>query len=194
MSEKSWYNINQTDNTLISDSVLKFNVKKLLQNNKNENKLSNTWVLWCHDIKDTNWGRDSYIKVFSFNCIEDFWKLYKNLNNIDSIMLFLMKDCIFPLWEDPENKKGGCWSYKIKKKDNFNIWKNLSMGLVGNYLSQNDNIMNNINGISFNPHLYNSVIKIWSKTNDYQDNLSEFKSLEVLKFLDPIYKVHQVEY
>ena len=83
---------------------------------------------------------------------------------------------------------------KIKKKDNFNTWKHLSMSLVGNYLSQNDDIMNNINGISFNPHLYNSVVKIWSKTNDYKSNLTEFKSIESLKYLEPIYKIHNVEY
>jgi hypothetical protein len=194
MSEKTWYQLNQSDDTLVSKLTSTFNVKKLLNNNKNVNQLEDTWVLWCHDIKDSNWGKDSYIKVFSFNTIEDFWKLYKNLNNIDSIMLFLMKEGIFPLWEDPQNKLGGCWSYKIKKKDNFNTWKNLSMSLVGNFLSQKEDLMKSINGISFNPHLYNSVIKIWCKNNDYKDNLDEFKGLEVLKYLDPIYKVHDVEY
>jgi hypothetical protein len=194
MPEKIWYDINKNDSNLVSNTGSTFNVKKLLQKNKNVNLLEHTWVLWCHDIKDSNWGKDSYIKVFSFNTIEDFWKLYKNLNNIDSIMLFLMKEGIFPLWEDPENKSGGCWSYKIKKKDNFTTWKNLSMSVVGNFLTQNDEIMKNINGISFNPHLYNSVIKIWSKTNDFKDNLDEFKTIDILKNLDPIYKVHEVEY
>ena len=192
MTEESWYHINQTDETLTNKINTVFSVNKLLKENKNKNILNDTWVLWCHDIKDTNWGKDSYVKVFSFNTIEDFWKLYKNLTSIDSIMLFLMKEGIFPLWEDPQNKEGGCWSFKIKKKDNYITWKNLSMALVGNWLSDNETLASNINGISFNPHLYNSVIKIWSKNNNYQDNLDEFKNVEVIKYLSPIYKIHNV--
>ena len=96
MASQSWYDISVNKSIGNNDII----IKKMLDKNLDKNILNDEWVLWCHDIKDSNWGKDSYIKVYSFNTIEDFWKLYKNLNNVDNIMLFLMKKGIFPLWED----------------------------------------------------------------------------------------------
>ena len=33
--------------------------------------------------------------------------------SIDNCMFFLMKGDIQPRWEDPQNRRGGCFSYKI---------------------------------------------------------------------------------
>ena len=103
MASQSWYDISVNKSIGNNDII----IKKMLDKNLDKNILNDEWVLWCHDIKDSNWGKDSYIKVYSFNTIEDFWKLYKNLNNVDNIMLFLMKKGIFPLWEDMHNRDGG---------------------------------------------------------------------------------------
>ena len=32
-------------------------------------------------------------------------------------MLFVMRNGINPMWEDPKNKDGGCFSYKISNKN-----------------------------------------------------------------------------
>jgi hypothetical protein len=192
MSSDSWFNMSINDKNIKNNE--KIILKKIIDNNSNKNTLNSTWVLWCHDIKDSNWGKDSYIKVYSFNTIEDFWKLYKNLNSVDNIMLFLMKEGIFPLWEDEQNRNGGAWSYKIKKKDNFDVWKNLSMALVGGWITDDENMYSNINGISINPHLYTSVVKVWSKTNDYKDNLNILNKFDFIGNLEPIYKIHNISY
>ena len=188
MASQSWYDISVNKSIGNNDII----IKKMLDKNLDKNILNDEWVLWCHDIKDSNWGKDSYIKVYSFNTIEDFWKLYKNLNNVDNIMLFLMKKGIFPLWEDQNNRDGGAWSFKIKKKDNFKIWLNMSMALVGCWITENDDIYNNITGISINPHLYTSVVKVWCNNNNYKDNLDIFKN--IMDDLEPIYKIHKIQY
>ena len=37
--------------------------------------------------------------------------------------MFLMKDNINPLWEDDNNKNGGCFSFKVFNKDIETVWK-----------------------------------------------------------------------
>ena len=192
MSNNSWYDMSILDKNINNNE--KVIVKEMIDKNKNKNKLNDKWVLWCHDIKDSNWGKDSYIKVYSFDTIEDFWKLYKNLNSIDNIMLFLMKDGIFPLWEDDKNRNGGAWLYKIKKNQNFDIWKNLSMSLVGGWITDDNQLYSDITGISINPHLFTSVVKIWCSNNKYKDNIKLLNKFEFIGDLEPIYKIHNLTY
>ena len=75
---------------------------------------------------------------------------------------FLMKNNIPPLWEDINNINGGVITYKITKKNADNIWRDLTMGLIGNTLTENQN--NYINGISISPKINNCIIKIWVKS------------------------------
>ena len=192
MSNNSWYDMSILDKNINNNE--KVIVKEMIDKNKNKNKLNDKWVLWCHDIKDSNWGKDSYIKVYSFDTIEDFWKLYKNLNSIDNIMLFLMKDGIFPLWEDDKNRNGGAWSYKIKKNQNFDIWKNLSMSLVGGWITDDNQLYSDITGISINPHLFTSVVKIWCSNNKHKDNIKLLNKFKFIGDLEPIYKIHNLTY
>ena len=58
---------------------------------------------------------------------------------------------IYPMWEDDNNKNGGCWSFKISSDSLDKIWDVLSSYLVGENIGNNyDNSMK-INGISFSP-------------------------------------------
>jgi len=42
-----------------------------------------------------------------------------------------MRDGIDPIWEDPKNRNGGCWSIKLTETHrNFNIWLKLAIKLV----------------------------------------------------------------
>ena len=48
-------------------------------------------------------------------------------------MLFLMRQNIKPV-EDPNNKQGGCFSFKVTNK-NIQVWKSVSYLLTGETLS-----------------------------------------------------------
>ena len=67
---------------------------------------------------------------------------------LNSGMFFIMKEGIYPLWEDNQNINGGCWSYKIIKKDAYKAWVQLAVSLIGESLSTETNF---INGISISP-------------------------------------------
>ena len=52
-------------------------------------------------------------EVYSFDTIEDFWKMYNNIYSVEEIMpntdYMLFRKGIRPEWEDPANRAGGKW-------------------------------------------------------------------------------------
>ena len=136
-----------------------------------ENKLYDKWTLWGHLPHDTNWTFESYIRILTFNTAEEIIMLLETLPNevITNCMLFIMRDGIKPMWEDPKNVKGGCFSYKINNKNVVSIWKNLSYSLVGESLTDQVNARQVINGITISPKKNFCIVKIWFSNCNYQN-------------------------
>ena len=74
-----------------------------------------------------------------------------------------MKNNIKPIWEDYENSKGGCLSYKINTDYVYEVWKKLNYYLIGETLINDKEIIYNINGISISPKKNFCIIKLWIK-------------------------------
>ena len=127
------------------------------------NKLNDSYTLWLHNVFDSDWSINSYKKIYTFNVLENGIGLINNINNelIEKTMLFLMKNDIKPIWEDEKNCNGGCFSYKISNNIIGDVWRILNYCFIGNSLSSNENIMNNISGISISPKKTYCIIKIW---------------------------------
>lgn len=135
-----------------------------------DTKFKNKWNIWFHHTKD-DWSINGYRKIYTIETISDFWKLYNNwdkLGGINSKHFFIMKNNITPMWEDEENKNGGCWSFKIQEKEASKLWEELSLYLVSETISKIDN---DIQGLSIclkkNNH---SIIKIWNKDTKNNNN------------------------
>jgi hypothetical protein len=129
----------------------------------------NPWILYYHETCEKKWTKESYINVCEFNSVEEFWKFFNNFNFLHNGMLFFMRKNIFPLWEEPENINGGSWSIKIPKQDASDLWLELMLGLIGEYLT-NEN-MDDINGISITPKPKASIIKIWHGQSRKRDKI-----------------------
>lgn len=135
------------------------------------NKLYDKWVLWGHLPHDIDWTLKSYKKISNLTSIEETISLYETLPEkmINNCMLFLMRKDINPMWEDPRNHDGGCFSYKISNKNVSSVWKNLSYTLVGETLTDDKKIRKNINGITISPKKSFCIVKIWLSTCDNQN-------------------------
>ena len=91
--------------------------------NDNENKLNSEWNLYFHDPNSYNWNKESYYKIYTLRNIVDYWILNKEIENkIHQGMFFLMRNNIFPLWDNEDNKNGASFSFKILKDDSKNFW------------------------------------------------------------------------
>tara|TARA_Y100000389_G_scaffold141838_1_gene139763 strand:- start:1583 stop:2128 length:546 start_codon:yes stop_codon:yes gene_type:complete len=175
--------------------------------------LNDSWVFWTHYSNDTNWGLNSYKCITKFNDLISAIKIieYININIINNCNCFIMKNNCLPLWEDETNINGGNFSYKIYSKDILKIWKHLCYRLIGNTLTSDEDILNNINGISISSKRNFYIIKFWlrdtknitEKNKIFYDfihtntntNISDPFSISNLCNIDPlvcIFKLHKI--
>jgi hypothetical protein len=147
-----------------------------MQSNMQNNMLfKNTWNLWVHHNKDV-WDVSGYKKLYTINNALDFWKLFNSWEEIDGLLskqFFLMKNNITPIWEDEQNKNGGCWSLKVIDYEADDLFELLSVLMVSEELS---NLPDTITGLSICLKKNNTVvIKIWNnnKNNSNIDLLNK---------------------
>jgi len=128
-------------------------------------QFDNEWNLWYHNSRDI-WTIDGYKKIYNIKTIKDYWKLFNNwdkLGGVNNKHFFLMKNNITPIWEDPINKNGGCWSFKITDSMSQDLWNDLSLYLVTETMSS---VKDDIVGLSVCLKKNNfSVVKIWNRDN-----------------------------
>ena len=130
------------------------------------------WVLYYHLPSDKSWTLSSYVvidknidsaeKVVAMNTMVPDHVLY-------GCMFFCMKEGITPMWEDPQNKNGGCFSYRILNKTVPAVWRKLFSLLCGNSLCSNKKHEPFINGITVSPKKNFCIVKIWLNTCKFQD-------------------------
>ena len=167
--------------------------------NDNTNKyhqLSKKWTLWTHLPHDTDWTIKSYKKVYEMASVEETIALLETLPEVlvTNCMLFIMRNGVIPVWEDPVNRTGGCFSYKVTNKQVYSIWKELTYMLVGETLSENKKFVDTITGITISPKKSFCIIKIWLSTCSFQDSSIILDSIRGLTSGGCLFKKHNPEY
>ena len=157
-------------------------------------KLNNKWVLWFHSLNNPNWDNKSYIKVMEIKTLLDY-KLLEDvlrINHLQNGMFFLMKNEIFPTWEDPKNRLGGCISFKYDNNI-LKEWLRTLLFCITNNLFKKNNI-DEINGLSIAPKKEFNIVKIWIKddTKDHKKLVREYEPF--IKIDKCIYKKHELSY
>jgi hypothetical protein len=158
-------------------------------------KLSDKWVLYAHLPHDTDWTIKSYIPILTVNTIEEAISLSEVIPEemIKNCMLFIMRGAIAPMWEDTQNRHGGCFSYKVMSKNIKKIWNELFYRMVGNTLSHDKSFMRNITGITISPKKNFCIIKIWMTNCDLQ-NPRYIAEMDGLDSAGVLFKKHSPEY
>ena len=156
--------------------------------------LSDKWTLWAHLPHDTNWSLDSYSVIHNFDTVEDTIALCETLPEkmVRNCMLFLMKENIKPTWEDPSNRDGGCFSYKINNKCVGETWKTIFYHVVGRSISNNKAFTNSVNGITISPKKNFCIIKVWLNNCKYQN--PDFIKVRNLSNQACLFKKHNPEH
>ena len=151
------------------------------------------WVLWFHDPSNPDWSLESYKNIHTMSTIEDFWDLFAILDNrkIQEGMFFIMKENIEPLWENEDNIDGGCWSYKINKRDVYQAWLELSIALCIENILKEDEEQNIINGISISPKKTFCILKVWNSDSTKAQTNTLSKKIPNLFVSQCIYKSHK---
>ena len=113
--------------------------------------LVHAWDFW-HDRQDRNKkgsrsssppGESSYedrlVKMTEITDVREFWEMFNNFDVTslplrDSIHLF--HKGVKPVWEDPRNMKGGCWTFRVPKEKAKDFWKEVCMMAIGEKLQE----------------------------------------------------------
>ena len=156
--------------------------------------LSFGWNVWYHHEKD-NWKITGYKQIFQIKTIEDFWKFYNNWDKVGGVTnkhFFVIRSDATPIWEDPININGGCWSFKVQEDQADELWEDLSTYLVCNQLCPT--IPLEVMGLSICLKKNNStVIKIWNK-NSKNNSLKLINEAIIKKWgTEIIYIAHMPE-
>jgi len=159
-------------------------------------KLSDNWCLWAHLPHDIDWSIQSYKKIYTLTTVEETIAVTETLPDIlvKNCMLFLMREGIKPTWEDPKNRNGGCFSYKVSNKSVYEIWKELTYVIVGNTVSKQNSFVNSVTGITISPKKNFCIIKIWMTDCSNQNASIVSDDIKGLSPVGCLFKKHNPEY
>lgn len=159
-------------------------------------KINSPWCLWYHSINESKWTKETYKKIININNLLDYHFLKNNFErqHLQNGMFFIMRDDIFPTWEDPDNRLGGCISFKVLSDNILNAWNKLFLYLISENITNEENLYTEINGISIAPKKEFNIIKIWLKNDNFRyktliKNIEPYFNLE-----DSLYRKHELEY
>lgn len=143
-------------------------------NEDDKYELNGKWDLWYHSIDDTNWTNESYKLLYNINNLYDITFLKENIqqNYLQNGMFFIMRDNIFPTWEDPDNRNGCSVSFKIPASSLYSEWNGFIEKVLTEDILKNKDKSHQINGISISPKREFNIIKLWLK--EYNENYNEF--------------------
>lgn len=177
-----------------------FNEPSSVSTGSRKYPLKYEWAFYSHLPHDTDWTLNSYKRVFDMSSLEDAISLFEHIPKIvvERCMLFVMKSHIKPIWEDPLNKDGSCFSFKVAEDKVYDMWKSIHYLMIGGQLGAHiKSFSDKINGISISPKKGFCIIKIWMETKEFTDPSifnphfeSIFKGIEN----NAIYKENAPEY
>jgi hypothetical protein len=128
------------------------------------------WTMWAHLPQDTDWSSESYRLLMDITYVEELIELSHTLPDalLTSCMLFFMVQGVKPVWEDPKNRAGGCFSYKVSNKQVPDTWRNVVYSLAGGCSSPDAGFRRALTGCSLSPKKGFCIINLWMSSTVYQ--------------------------
>lgn len=150
--------------------------------------LAKSHTLYFHKQEETKWNMASFTACPPSATVADFLKLTEALK-IDTLsdgMFFFFRDPIPPLWENCNNIYGGCYSFKVVKRDAGKAFADYAIALMMDRITTDP--ANIVNGISISPKKTHNIIKVWNS------NSKTFSSPADLLKLFPDLKTEEIIY
>lgn len=135
--------------------------------------LNDTWKLFFHNPSDSNWTMESYVPVSIISSVEDFWESVNAISPwLSTGMFFLMREHVFPCWDDTYNIDGGCYSIRVPKENAQESMTDMMMSAIGETLLKPEkrDRWDKINGVSISPKNAFNVIKVWMGKGEHLDH------------------------
>jgi hypothetical protein len=124
--------------------------------------LNDVWSVYFHDPADPSWTLDSYQRLGDVATVGDLWRMQLSIEPfVKSGMFFVMREHVFPCWDDKSNIEGGCVSVKVAARSAPAAWELLFKRAVGETLMADDDVWDALNGLSISPKRGFCILKLW---------------------------------
>lgn len=139
--------------------------------------LQSKWTLWYYTPDKNKHWEECQHKIATFDSVEDFWGLFNNLQPASELKngcdYSVFKNGIRPMWEDPQNIKGGRWIINVGRQRQTPIdlddgWLEVLMFLIGESFNYTDDVC----GVVLNNRGYGHKIGIWTSVKDERKVMS----------------------
>lgn len=151
-----------------------------------------TWILWYHDPMNSDYSLESYIKIAEIRDVATFWTIVEAISADAwaSGMFFFMKQGFRPLWDAPENDRGGAWSKKVDATDTNTVFLDCMVHCIaGKLLTKNNET---VVGVTVSPKGNFHILKFWNTTTAVSDRRLFSPSLKMKLGDDIAYKAHNL--
>lgn len=137
-------------------------------------------------------------RIHTVKTVQTFWSVFNHIPDVSrlpkSYSYHLMRNDRRPLWEDPENSKGGLWKLKCKKEDTSLVWYELLLAGIGEQLSDCVSPCDDIIGLSVGCRDKEDIIQIWNLDSRYESEARVIERVQELvpnvEFTAKFYKPH----
>jgi hypothetical protein len=136
------------------------------------------WQVHMHRMGDDDWSEGSYGKLPTISSTEDFFltwgvgRVEGVKNYIRKAHFFFMREGVFPTWEHPRNRDGGCVLLSLRADDVDGIESVLVEMMSESLLPDNPQW---VNGISIAPKDQRVAVKVWLATSQAPDVAASFR-------------------
>ena len=160
----------------------------------NNYQLNTNWCLWYHSINDNSWKNSSYKELYKIRNLYDLKCLNDTIKKIhlQNSMFFIMREDIFPTWEDPDNRNGCCVSFKISSNVLDDQWNLIINMILSEDIIKEKEKYDLITGVSISPKKEFNIVKIWLRENvsDFTEFLNEYEPFYTKK--NSLIKKHEL--
>jgi len=156
---------------------------------ENELFLNDSWTVYFHDQKDNQWNLESYMQLGNISTVDD-WASFDLLYNDlwTKGMFFVMREHVLPMWEDENNKEGGCISFKVNKPEVPLYWYDLVSTILGENVFSKSERYEEITGVSVSPKRNYCILRIWLGKKTFT-KISEY-NFTLPKYTQIMFKTH----
>lgn len=119
--------------------------------------------------------------------VKAFWNVFNNFDVLqlplrDSIHLFHRG--VKPIWEDPRNSRGGCWTFRVPKSIAPEFWKEVCMMAIGEQLqaaveSDRQSFRDDICGVSLAVRFNSLLVQVWNRDAAHEAGVERLKETVV---------------
>ena len=134
--------------------------------------LRDRWNLHLHLCEEKSWDLASYRAVqLGISTAEEVVHLCERVheNLLKRCMFFVMRAGISPQWEDPRNRNGGCFSFKVAYRQIHAVWRQLFYAVCGESLCREAGQNARVNGLTVSPKKNFCILKVWFADCGFQD-------------------------